>query len=118
MPAYSHRAHRATPHWRALSALALTSALCWPSVPAFADALVTVQLKDAQGAPADGKVELSDAAGKVIASCEAHGGQCELKNVPGGFLTVTVQPAKGAAPKPRKVMIPPTGKVSLVVATG
>jgi hypothetical protein len=82
-----------------------------------ADALVTVQLKDAQGKPADGKVELSDAQGKVIASCEAKNGQCELHDVPGGSLTVTVQPAKGAPPKPRKVMIPPSGKVSLVVAT-
>jgi hypothetical protein len=103
---------------RAPGAFAVFTAVCLYSVPAFADALVTVQLKDAAGAPANGKVELTDAAGKVVASCDAHGGQCEMKNVPGGFLTVTVQPEKGAAPKPRKVMIPPSGKVSLVVATG
>ena len=83
-----------------------------------ADALVTVQLKDAQGQPADGKVSLVDASGKSIATCDAHGGKCDMPNVPGGSFTVTVQPVKGAAPKPRKVMIPPSGKVVLVVTAG
>ncbi|HEX2675435.1 MAG TPA: hypothetical protein VHM19_02315 [Polyangiales bacterium] len=98
--------------------LSLVVSASWPASLAFAEALVSVQLKDPQGKPADGKVELSDAAGKVVATCDAHGGQCEMKDVPGGLLTVTVKPEKGAAPKPKKVMIPPSGKVSLVVATG
>jgi hypothetical protein len=102
--------------------------LCWVgsvwllfavSAPlAHADALVVVQLKDASGQPAEGKVTLLDAQGKAVATCEAHAGKCEMQNVPGGAFTVTVQPAKGAAPKPRKVMIPPSGKVALVVTAG
>ena len=83
-----------------------------------ADALVSVQLKDAQGRPAEGKVTLLDAQSKPIASCQAQAGKCEMQNVPGGTFTVTVQPTQGDAPKPRKVLIPPSGKVALVVTAG
>jgi hypothetical protein len=86
--------------------------------PARAEALVSVQLKDAHGEPAEGQVTLHDSEGKSVASCEAHAGKCEMQNVPGGSYTVTVQPSHGEAPKPRKVMIPPRGKVALVVTTG
>src|SRR5262245_13571976 len=81
---------------------------------AWADALVAVTLKDAGGRPADGTVILLDAGGKAVASCEARGGSCEMHNVAGGSYTVTVKPAAGDPPKPRKVMIPPTGRVTLV----
>jgi hypothetical protein len=83
-----------------------------------AEALVAVQLKDAHGKSADGTVTLLDPQGKPIASCQAHGGSCEMKNVPGGKYSVTVKPAQGEGPKPRKVMIPPSGKVTLVVTSG
>jgi hypothetical protein len=99
-------------------ALALGLALPWSPAPAYADAVVTVQLKDPQGQPADGKVTLAGADGKPVASCSAQAGRCDMHGVAGGSYTVTVEPAKGAAPKPRKVMIPPIGNVSLLVATG
>jgi hypothetical protein len=83
-----------------------------------AEALVAVRLKDAHGKSADGTVTLLDAEGKAVASCEARGGSCEMKNVPGGKYSVTVKPAQGDGPKPRKVMIPPSGKVTLVVTSG
>jgi hypothetical protein len=82
-----------------------------------ADALVAVQLRDAGGKAADGTVTLLDAEGKPVASCEARGGSCEMKNVAGGKYSVTVKPVVGEAPKPRKVMIPPSGKVTLVVTS-
>jgi hypothetical protein len=85
---------------------------------AAADALVVVKLKDGSGLPADGTVILLDGSSKTVASCEAKKGSCEMKNVAGGSYTVTVKPVKGDAPKPRKVMIPPTGKVTLVVTSG
>ena len=88
------------------------------TTPARADALVSVQLKDAQGQPAEGKVTLLDADSKPVATCEARAGKCDMPNVPGGAFTVTVQPSKGSAPKPRKVMIPPNGRVVLVVTAG
>jgi hypothetical protein len=95
------------------------SFVCAVPVPhAHADALVTVQLKDGQGRPAEGKVTLLDAQNKPVASCQAQAGKCEMQNVPGGSFTVTVQPTQGDAPKPRKVMIPPSGKVALVVTAG
>src|SRR5262245_35933961 len=83
-----------------------------------ADALVAVQLKDTHGRSADGTVTLLDAEGKPVASCEARGGSCEMKNVAGGKYSVTVKPASGEEPRPRKVMIPPSGKVTLVVTSG
>ncbi|HKU40958.1 MAG TPA: hypothetical protein VJR89_22505 [Polyangiales bacterium] len=88
------------------------------SMPARADALVAVQLKDAHGRSADGTVTLLDAEGKPVASCEARGGSCEMKNVAGGKYWVTVKPVSGEEPKARKVMIPPSGKVTLVVTSG
>jgi hypothetical protein len=83
-----------------------------------AEALVSVQLKDGQGQPSEGRVSLRDAAGKTIATCEARAGKCDMPNVPGGTFTVTVEPSKGSAPKPRKVLIPPKGKVALVLTSG
>jgi hypothetical protein len=100
-------------------ALLVAAGLCqWMPAVARAEALVTVQLRDARGEPAEGQVTLHDSEGKSVASCDAHAGKCEMQNVPGGSYTVTVQPSRGDAPKPRKVMIPPRGKVALVVTTG
>ena len=100
----------------ACAALALTA---WGFAPrdARAQALVAVQLKDPNGQSADGTVMLLDGSGKTVASCEARQGSCEMKNVAGGSYTVTVKPAQGDPPKPRKVMIPPNGKVTLVVTS-
>lgn len=98
-------------------AVALIALITRPS-PAYADAVVTVQLKDPQGQPAEGKVMLSGSDGKPVASCSTQSGRCEMHAVPGGSFTVSVEPVKGNAPKPRKVMIPPSGNVSLMVATG
>jgi hypothetical protein len=94
--------------------------LVWSLSPrlASAEALVSVQLKDGAGQPSEGKVSLRDAAGKTIATCQARAGKCEMPNVPGGTFTVTVEPAHGSAPKPRKVLIPPKGKVALVLTSG
>ena len=83
---------------------------------AAADAEVSVELRDAEGKPAEGDVSLVDAKGATRASCTTRGGKCEMTGVPGGSYTVKVAPKKGAPPKPRKVMIPPAGKVSLIVS--
>jgi hypothetical protein len=82
-----------------------------------AEATVSVTVKDKDGQPADGKVTLTGADGKEVGHCTTDKGRCEIGGVPGGMHTVTVAPEKGAAPKPRKVMIPPTGKVALVVSS-
>ncbi len=86
--------------------------------PASAEATVEVTLKDGSGKLAEGVVTLSDAQGSAVARCEAREGRCEMPNVAGGNYTVTVKPKVGPEPKPRKVMIPPSGKVALMVATG
>jgi hypothetical protein len=102
--------------WVVVGCSSLVWAVCLPV--AHAEALVSVQLKDADGQPAEGVVTLLDAESKPVATCDARAGKCEMHNVPGGTFTVRVQPTKGKPPKSRKVMIPPSGKVSLVVTAG
>jgi hypothetical protein len=98
--------------------LLLLAQLVAPAPRAYADAVVTVQLKSPQGQPASGKVTLLGSDGKPVASCNAQAGRCEMHGVAGGMYTVTVEPTQGAAPKPHKVMIPASGNVSLLVSTG
>lgn len=84
--------------------------------PALADAEVTVELRDADGGAADGDVTLVDKQGAVKASCTTAEGKCQMSGVAGGSYMVKVVPKQGKPPKPRKVMIPPSGKVSLIVS--
>ena len=88
------------------------------SLPAFAEATVSVELKDAKGASADGEVSLYTKAGERVASCTTQAGRCEMSAVPGGMYEARVAPKKGAAPKPHSVMIPPSGTAKLIVSTG
>ena len=102
---------------RAFLGAGLGALLCLGAGHARADALVVVQLRNAAGSPADGKVILETADGKHVADCSTAGGTCEMSGVPGGSYKARVEPKTGKAPKPRTVMIPPTGKVSLIVNT-
>lgn len=79
---------------------------------------MVVEVKDKAGKLADARVDLKDAAGKAVAGCDAVGGRCEMSGVPGGSYTVELKPKKGPAPKPTKAMIPPSGRVTLIVNTG
>jgi hypothetical protein len=89
---------------------------------AFADAQVTVELKDKAGKPTDGEVSLHAKSGprasEKVASCVTQAGRCEMANVPGGLYEAHVKPKSGPEPKPRVVMIPPEGKTTLIVNTG
>lgn len=102
---------------RSFAAVLLALAWCCVALPARADALVAVQLRNAAGAPADGKVILETDAGQHVADCTTTAGSCEMSGVPGGSYKARVEPKTGKAPKPRNVMIPPSGKVSLIVNT-
>jgi hypothetical protein len=85
-----------------------------------ADAVVEVELRDAKGKPAEGEVWLADKNGKRVAGCKTKAGRCDMTGVAGGSYKAHVEPAKDSkakAPKPRSVMIPPAGKVSLIVST-
>jgi hypothetical protein len=93
----------------------LTFALTWTlSAPALADAKVVVELKDKAGAPADGTVELKKG-GETKHSCTTQAARCELSGVPGGMYTVEVKQPGKPSPKPKEVMIPPSGEVKLIV---
>jgi hypothetical protein len=96
--------------------LALALWLC--ALLAQAQADVMVQVRDKNGAPAEGRVELKDGEGTTVAACATQAGGCALSGVPGGSYAVHLTPAHGPVPKPTKAMIPPQGKVTLIVNTG
>lgn len=102
-----------------LSALGLwvvTAALS--ATVALADAVVTVNVRDAAGQPADGKVTLTADVGGQTYSCQTNKGTCQIPTVPGGNYKASVVPhGSNQATAPRGVMIPPAGKVSLIVST-
>lgn len=77
-----------------------------------ADALVVVEVR-AGKAIADGTVTLTPKAGGKAHQCKTVRGSCTLDGVPGGLYTATIVPVAGKAPKPRTVMIPPSGRVEL-----
>ena len=98
-------------------ALWALSSLLFVSV-AFADALVVVNVRDASGRPVDGTVTLTAELGGQAYTCQTHAGACEIPKVPGGSYKASVVPTGSSqATPPRAVMIPPTGKVSLIVST-
>ncbi len=90
------------------------AALVWSVAGvAFAEATVIVELKAADGSPVDGTVELTK--GDAKHRCTTEKGRCEIKAVPGGMYNVEVSQGDRPAPKPKSVMIPPSGEVKLIV---
>jgi hypothetical protein len=83
---------------------------------ALANALVVVKIRAAGDKVVDGVVTLSARSGDATFSCETKEGACKIDNVPGGAYTVKFAPKAGTAPKPRPVMIPPEGTVSLFIS--
>lgn len=104
--------------WGGAMLLLAAAFLAAPLVPSMAraDAVVVVQVRDAQGRPAEGTVTL--ASGGRSFQCTTTSGSCTLSGVPGGMFSVTVTPrGGGASPPPTTAMIPPSGRVSLIVST-
>jgi hypothetical protein len=93
-----------------LSAACLTLAI---AAPALADAKVVVELKGKDGAPADGVVLLTKGDAKF--TCTTQAARCEIAGVPGGMYTVEVKQEGKPSPKPKQVMIPPSGEAKLIV---
>jgi hypothetical protein len=112
------RSHHGTPFRTAvaLTALVVTAPLVWP-LPAAAQATVVVQVRTPDGEPAEGKVTLVPKGEGQRHQCTTREGKCSMEGVPGGSYEVRLEPADGKAPPPRKVMIPPSGKATLIVST-
>lgn len=98
--------------------LALVALLCLWTIPAFAEALVIVQVRTAEGAPADGTVEITPVGsdGPSTHQCQTQNGDCRLQGVAGGRYRVQFRPAGGGETSSRVAMIPPDGRVTLHVA--
>jgi hypothetical protein len=70
------------------------------------------------GTAVDGEVVLTsrDAGGPTY-RCTTQAGECRIDGVRGGRYVATLTPRQGTAPDPKPVMIPPDGRVTLVVST-
>jgi len=99
--------------FRTRATLLALVAWCALTSSALAEATVVVELKTADGSPADGTVELKK--GDTKFQCSTQKGRCEIKAVPGGMYTVGVSQGDKPAPKAKTVMIPPSGEVKLIV---
>jgi hypothetical protein len=92
--------------------LVLALACSFPA-SALADAIVVVELKTPEGASAEGEVVLTK--GETKHRCTTEKGRCRINGVSGGMYTVEVSSPGRPAPKPKTVMIPPSGEVKLIV---
>jgi len=98
-----------------LSALALLAVTLCGSV-AYAQATVVVQVRTAEGEPAEATVTLTPREGGAPYSCRTSNGTCRMSGVPAGRYIVTAQPISGGrAPIPRPIPIPPGGEVTVSV---
>ncbi|MFW6087124.1 MAG: hypothetical protein ACODAG_07970 [Myxococcota bacterium] len=88
-----------------------------PVATAQADATVVVEVRASEGEPPDGEVTLVGQGSEHRYSCTTEDGACEMDGVAGGRYEVRFEPEEGEAPPPRKAMIPPSGRVTLIVST-
>jgi len=82
---------------------------------ALADALVVIEVRAGKDF-AEGTVRLKAKSGGKTYECATSRGKCTLDGVTGGLYTVTMVPRNAKPPKPRTVMIPPSGRVELHVS--
>jgi hypothetical protein len=92
---------------------AFTSALLFAAV-VMAQATVNVRVRDTNGQPVDGQVNLQSTSGSSV-SCSTSSGACSLSGVAGGQYRAVFQPQTGSAWPAQPVMIPPSGSVSLTI---
>lgn len=120
MKKLNHLLSQRLTHLLPLFASVLLGTFAWSASPqvASAQALVVVKVRDSGDKPPDGKVTLQSKDQKSTYSCQTSEGTCKIENVGGGLHVVTFEPKAGKPSKPRNVMIPPQGKVTLFVAPG
>ena len=84
---------------------------------AYAEALVVVEVRTAEGQAKDGIVTLQRRGDDAPSlQCTTQDGNCNIDQVPGGRYIVSFEPQEGSAPAPRNVTIPPSGRVTLHVS--
>ncbi len=99
---------------RAAASLLAIAILVAPAL-ASADPVVVVYVRR-DGTPVEAEVTLRDANDRVH-TCRTSGGTCRLDGVAAGRFTVSARATDDGGEMPgRPVMIPPDGKVSLIVA--
>lgn len=101
----------------AVGVAAMAAVMLLPAAPVVAQARVVVQVRTPEGQPAEGRVTLIPTGEGKRHGCKTEAGKCSMEGVAGGSYKVHLDPAEGDPPPPRKVMIPPAGKATLIVAT-
>ncbi len=107
--------HRNNGNRTSIFALVVAGILLLSPAVALADALVVVRLRGED--PSEGTVTLTARQGESTYSCHTHEGTCRMDEVPGGSYSVRFQPDEGDPGPVSHAMIPPTGTVTLHVAT-
>lgn len=85
---------------------------------AAAQARVLIELRAADGEVRDATVELVPADGGEPLRCTTSNGKCSLEGVAGGRYRARVVVEGEESPRPRRVMIPPNGEVTVVLPVG
>lgn len=104
-------------HLRArLLAFLTCFALLTGATVAFAQTtVVTVQVRNAAGGPADATVTLTRE-GAASHSCQTRAGTCRIPGVPPGMYVVSARPTgEGRPPEPRSVPVVAGGEVTISV---
>ncbi|MDQ3035689.1 MAG: hypothetical protein M3Y87_25005 [Myxococcota bacterium] len=96
-------------------AASIAAAIVLVAIPALAEPIVVVHVRRSGTEVADAEVVLRDADG-IVGTCRTTAGTCEIRGVPPGRATVSALDGEGNETPGRPVMIPPDGKVSLIVA--
>jgi hypothetical protein len=103
-----------------LAALVLTSITALTVITALpatasADAVLVVQVRRQGRQPAEATVVLRDSNG-IVGTCTTTNGTCEIRGVRSGSHTVSARLESGNETVGTPVMLPPDGKVSLIVS--
>ncbi|MGF1465033.1 MAG: carboxypeptidase-like regulatory domain-containing protein [Sandaracinaceae bacterium] len=101
---------------RPLLALLSAGLLLSAAALGLAQATVNVQVRRSSGGAGEAVVRLAAEAGGRTFQCRTREGRCRIGGVPGGAYVVTAEPTDGGErPRPRSVLIPPTGDTELIV---
>jgi len=97
----------------ALRAWAIVAVAIAASIPgiAHADPIVVVEIRG----PRQAEVVLRDA-DRIVGRCRTENGTCEIHGVRPGRYTVSARTDDGQETPGRPVLLPPDGRVSLIVA--
>lgn len=86
-------------------------------VPSVALADATLVIRIGPSAPGREATVIVRDGEREIGRCHTDHGTCRIEGIEGGRFTVVARAADGAETAPRTVVVPPSGEVTLILAT-